>query len=152
MYPIRFRSAFIAHMSSKRLRSERGLTLVEIIVVLIILSIVGGFLISKVIGAGDTAKMDITKMKMREIQSAIEQFRLRYNGIPSSMDSLLRCTDETGQDCIPILKQDQIKDSWGNPLIYQRDGDGRTYKIRTLGADGRDGGEGINYDVSITGP
>lgn len=135
-----------------RLLSERGLTLVEIVVVLIILSIVGTFLIGKVLGAGDKSKMDITKMKMGEVRAAIEQYQLRYNSTPSSIDGLIRCTEETGSDCIPILREEQIKDAWGNNFVYERQGDGRSYRIRSMGADGREGGEGVNSDPAIVGP
>lgn len=149
---MQFRSRIISQADKARALSERGLTLVEIVVVLIILSIVGTFLIGKVLGAGDSAKMDITKMKMTEVKSAIEQFQLRYNTLPGSIDSLIKCTEETGADCIPVLKEEQLKDAWGTFLIYERQGDGRSYRIRTLGADRRDGGEGVNYDAFVTGP
>lgn len=126
--------------------------MVEIIVVLIILSIVITFVSSRVFGAGDKAKADITKLKLKEIKSSIEQFQLRYNQLPNSLEDLLSCNEITGPGCVPITNQDALKDSWGGRILYTKDGDGRRYRIRTLGADGKEGGEGVNYDAFEEGP
>jgi len=133
-------------------RSERGLTLVEIVVVLIILGLVMTFVGGKVLGAGDKAKADITKLKIKEIASSIEQYQLRYNGLPSSLAGLTQCTAETGDDCVPIAKEDSLKDAWGNNFTYTLQNDGRTYMVKSYGADGKEGGSGVDYDVFGTGP
>jgi general secretion pathway protein G len=134
------------------LRSEKGLTLVEIIVVLIILSVVMVFFGNKILGAGDQAKADLTKLMMKELQQGIEQFRLRYNQLPGSLEALTGCNDVTGPGCTPVTKSDSLKDAWGNQFIYSLDNGGRAYRIKTLGADGREGGEAVNYDSFVTGP
>ncbi len=137
---------------SRFIRSEVGLTLVEIMIVLVILAIVMAFLGRKLIGAGDKAKANITNLQMKELQNDIEQFRLAYNSLPDSLQDLAHCTQKTGQGCVPITKEDSLKDAWGNPFSYAIQDNGRRYQIKSLGADGRDGGEEINYDISVTGP
>ncbi|RIL03897.1 MAG: hypothetical protein DCC75_12795 [Proteobacteria bacterium] len=143
-------------MSIKNLRalsrSQSGLTLVEIMVVLIILGIVMAWLGSKMIGAGDKAKAEITKTKIKEIGTMIEQFQLRYNTIPGSLDELVRCSERTGPDCVPITNEESLKDAWGNRFQYSLESSGRTYKVKSHGADGKDGGEGVDYDFFGTGP
>lgn len=138
--------------SAARAQSERGLTLVEIVVVLIILGLVMTFVGGKVLGAGDKAKADLTRLKMKEVAASIEQFQLRYNGLPQSLGSLTQCTAETGEGCVPITKEDSLKDAWGNPFSYTLENNGRSYRLKTLGADGKDGGDGVNFDASDTGP
>ena len=134
--------------------SEAGLTLVEILVVLVILGLVGGFLISRIASGGDKAKAKLTKLKMEEIKSGIEQYRLMYNSLPGSLDDLARCNEKTGQGCIPIYEPDseQLSDAWGNKFTYTLEGNNRTYRIQSLGADGQTGGDGVDFDVSLTGP
>ena len=83
---------------------------------------------------------------------SIEQFRLRYNQLPSSLEALTVCNDVTGPGCAPIRKADSLKDAWNHDFIYAVEGSGNTYKIKSLGADGRDGGEEINYDIFVIGP
>lgn len=133
---------------------QAGLTLIEIMLVLTILAIVSGFLISRLSGAGDKAKANITKLKIKEIGSAIDQYRLQYNSLPSSIGDLTRCNDKTGPDCIPAYEPDSdaLRDGWGNAFVYQLENNGRTYKIMSYGADGIAGGDGVNYDIFGTGP
>lgn len=133
-----------------RISSQSGMTLVEIMIVLIILAVVMTTVGGKIIGAGDKAKVDVTKLQMQQLKSDIEQFQLRYNSIPSSLNDLIRCSEKTGQGCVPIAKEDDMKDAWGNPFAYTSSG--RTYKISSLGADGVSGGDGVDFDVFIEGP
>lgn len=143
-------------MISKRLKflysSQRGLTLVEILVVLIILGIVMTFLGSRILGAGDQAKASLTQTKIKDIQGRIELFRTRYNSLPSSLEELTRCSEKTGPGCVPMANEDELTDAWNGRLQYSLDNGGRTYRIKSLGSDGKDGGDGVNYDITVTGP
>lgn len=132
--------------------SQSGMTLVEILVVLIILGIVISFVGGRVLGAGDRAKADLTRIMMKEMQSNIEQFRLRYNSLPPALEDLTRCSEVTGPGCIPITSADSLKDGWGNRLLYALENGGRSYRIKSLGSDGREGGEETAYDFYVTGP
>ena len=139
-----------AIQSSARL--QRGFTLVEIMVVLIIIAILMTVFGGKIFGAGDRAKASLTRIKMTEIGSYLEQYRLQYNKLPSSLNSLVNCTEETGQSCTPIANADSLNDGWGRPFVYSAEGDGRQFKLRSLGADAKDGGEGVDSDLVGTGP
>ena len=139
--------------ASKR-SSEHGLTLVEILVVLVILGLVGGFLVSRFMAGGDKAKANLTKLKLEQIKSGIEQYRLMYNALPRDLADLTRCNEKTGQGCIPIYEpeSDALFDAWGSPFTFSLQGNGRRYTIQSLGADGVSGGQGVDFDVSISGP
>lgn len=133
-------------------RRERGFTLMEIMIVLTILVLIftwfGGGLFAK----GEKAKASLNKIRMKEIRNSIEQFQLNYNTLPSSLDDLVRCTDRTGPGCVPITDKDKLSDAWGNPFQYSLESGGRSFKIKSLGADGIEGGEGTNYDAFEVGP
>ena len=137
---------------SKAHLSQRGLTLVEIMVVLIILTVLGVFLLSKVAGGGDQAKARITKLSIGRIAQEIEVFRLEYNGLPQSMDEIVKGSDRLGADYIPLLNEDDAKDAWGNPFQYELIEGGGRYRITSFGADGKAGGAGVDFDVFGTGP
>ncbi len=98
------------------------------------------------------AKANLTKIMLKDVQSNIEQFRLQYNSLPSSLEDLTRCSEKTGPGCIPMARLEQLKDSWGNQFAYALENGGRAYRIKSFGADGRDGGEGVNYDITVSGP
>jgi general secretion pathway protein G len=129
---------------------ERGLTLVEIMVVLIIIALVSATFGKKLFGAGDKMKAQLTNNQLLAIKGDIEQFQLRYNSLPSSLRDLTDCTERTGQSCIPITNEDALKDAWGNTFVYQASGN--RYKIMSLGADGKSGGSGVDSDFAVEGP
>lgn len=131
-------------------RSERGLTLVEIMVVLIIIGLMWAAFGKKLFGAGDKMKAQLTSSMLTQLKGDIEQFKLRYNKLPTSLRDLTECNEVTGPGCVPITNSDALKDSWGNDFRYETNG--KVYKIKTLGADGQDGGEGVDYDRFEEGP
>lgn len=106
----------------------------------------------KIFGAGDKAKANITKIKLAEIESYIEQYRLQYNKVPGSLNSLVQCTEETGSACTPIANAESLADGWGTPFVYAAGGDGRSYTVKSLGADAKDGGSGVDGDLVKQGP
>ena len=136
--------------NSARIASQSGLTLVEIMIVLVILSVVMSVIIGKVVSGGDKAKRQITELQMEQLKADIEQFRLRYNSLPRSIEDLSGCTETTGQGCLPITDADAVMDAWGNKFHFTSSG--RTYTLQTLGADGVSGGEGVDYDFTVKGP
>lgn len=132
--------------------AEAGLTLVEIMVVLIILAVLGSFLITKIAGGGDKAKAKITKMTIQSIGQEIEVFRLEHNALPRSLDEMVNGSERLGANFVPLLDEKQIQDAWGNNLEYNLEGEGRRYRITSLGADGKAGGTGVDFDLFGTGP
>lgn len=139
-------------MRAAGLGSQRGLTIIEIIVVLVILTIIMTFLAQRLFGAGERAKVSLTELKMRDLKSKIEIFQLQYGSAPANIDELVRCSERTGQGCVPLVSEDGIKDAWGGRLLYSTSGDNRSYTIKSLGADGKDGGTGADNDIQIQGP
>lgn len=138
-------------MRDQRSLAQRGFTLIEIMVVLIILVILMTVFGGKIFGAGDKAKANITRIKIKEIASYIEQFRLMYNKVPSSLESLARCTAETGDSCTPLANEDSLVDGWGKPFVYSVEGD-RSFRLKSLGADGKEGGTEVDGDIQGSGP
>jgi general secretion pathway protein G len=140
---------------SKKLRNlqrQRGLTLIEIIVVLSLLVIVMTFVTSGLTNAGNSAKAKLNEIKMNAVKGKINQYRFQYNSFPPSLASLSGCDQNTGPSCVPIATEDEIKDAYGNVMKYQVNSDGRTFTIGSYGSDGKDGGSGADSDQVIKGP
>lgn len=132
-------------------RSERGLTLVEIIVVLVILSILIAFLTGGLFSQADNAKIKITQMKMNELKQYINTFQLQYNALPNDLNALTTCNEQTGNACAPIADKEKLVDAWNTPFQYSTSG-GRSFTIKSMGADKHEGGTGVDGDITITGP
>ena len=133
------------------LRRQRGLTLVEIIVVLVILSILIGFLTSGLFKQGEKAKAKINALQMEKVKQSIGQYQLMYNQFPPDINSLASCPD-AGTACVPIADEASLKDAWGTPFSYSLQNGGRGYLLKSLGADRKEGGSGVDGDPTITGP
>ena len=122
---------------NSRSRNERGFTLIEIIIVITIIGLLLGWLTGALFSNLGQAKVGITEAKMKQAQSNIALYQLKMNRLP------------------PDLRTANIeddKDGWGAPFQYQVVEGGRSYEIRSLGADGRAGGTGADADISIKGP
>lgn len=140
-------------MINRKFNSQSGLTLVEIIVVLVILSLLMGFLANNLFSSGDKAKAGLNELQMKRVQNYINQYQLRYNALPQSLNDLIQCNQDTGSNCLPVADSEaDLKDTWGTEYRYSLESGGRGYILKSLGADRADGGTGADSDFTITGP
>ena len=133
-------------------RSERGFTLIEIIIVVIILGVLMSLIGGKLFTAGNRLKIDATRLKMQQVKNYIEEYRMRYNVTPNSLADLTQCTEATGSGCVPFTSAKDLVDAWNTQLRYRPDEGGRTYHIISLGSDQREGGDSDAADFELVGP
>jgi general secretion pathway protein G len=135
------------------LESERGMTLVELLVVIVLISLIAVVVGKNVIGKSEGAKADLNVVRMNDIKQYIGQYRLKYNTYPTQLSDLTTPSAEvkkSGQIFTSLASEEELKDIWGFPYIYKLSNGGRTYTLSSLGSDGIEGGEGANQDVTIT--
>ena len=133
-------------------RASRGMTLIEILVVLVLIGIVLGIVGGNFIGRGEKAKADAAKIEIGQIGQALDLYKLETGRYPSSSEGLQAlvaapagATNWNG----PYWKKSSIpKDPWGNDYRYTSPGQKGAYDIVSLGADGKEGGDGTNKDIS----
>lgn len=146
------RDANFAAAPSRALRGiQKGLTLVEIVIVLVILSVLIAFLTQGLFAKGQGAKANINKMKLTGLKDKINQYQLMYNALPQDLQSLVSCNEQTGSACIPIAQEEDLLDIFGTRIIYTSEGTGR-FVLKSLGADKKDGGSGADGDFVLAGP
>lgn len=144
---LRRRTALCRH-----LRHERGFTLVELIVVIIILGLIVGLVGPRLFGRVGQSKQATAKAQIELLGAALDQYRLDVGAYPSSghgPEALVRNPGVQNWNG-PYLKKPAIpKDPWGNPYHYKCcPGDHGDYDMLSYGADGAPGGEGENADVT----
>ena len=131
---------------------QRGMTLIEILVVLVLIGIVLGIVGGNFIGRGEKAKADAAKIEIGQIGQALDLYKLEIGRYPSSSEGLQALVTAPAGAANwngPYWKKAQIpKDPWGNEYRYTSPGQKGAYDILSLGADGKEGGEGTNKDIT----
>jgi general secretion pathway protein G len=139
--------------SSLRARRAAGFTLIEIMVVVVILGILAALVLPNVIGNVDKAQIAKVKQDLQAFDTALSLFRLdnfKYPTTDQGLQSLVQQpNDPTIRNWKPggYLRGGVRKDPWSNDYVYVSPGQHGEYDIYTLGADGQEGGEGINADI-----
>lgn len=136
-------------------RREAGMTLIEILVVLVLIGVVLGVVGGNFIGKGEKAKADAAKIEIGQIAQTLDLYKLETGRYPSTQDglqALISAPPGVPNWNGPYWKKTSIpKDPWGNDYRYSSPGPGNApYEISSLGADGKDGGEGPNKDIAST--
>lgn len=132
----------------KRTR-QRGFTILEIVIVFILLAGIMAFVGPKIFEQMGRAKSQEAKIRIQHLQGQIEMYRLEVGKYPASLQELVRAPGGTeGKWNGPYAKDVDLKDAWGNDYRYALPGQGKPFDLISLGADGREGGEGENRDVS----
>jgi len=132
--------------------SQTGMTLIEILVVLVLIGIVMGVLGGNFIGKGEKAKGDAAKIEIGQIGQALDLYKLEIGKYPTTQEGLQALiTAPSGTDRWngPYWKNKAIpKDPWGNEYRYTAPGQHGPFDIVSLGADGKEGGDGADKDIT----
>lgn len=146
---------FLASRPVPRARlGERGFTFIEIMVVVAILAILAALVVPRIMGRTDDAKRTAAKVQIRNIEGALQLYKLDNGVYPSSEQGLRALVEKPSVGVIP--KKWKVggylpklpEDSWGNPYKYLSPSPKGDYEIMSLGTDGEVGGEGVNADIT----
>ena len=128
-----------------------GMTLIEILVVLVLIGIVLGIVGGNFIGRGEKAKADAAKIEIGQIGQSLDLFKLEVGRYPSSQEGLQALIAQppgVNNWNGPYWKKSTLpKDPWGNEYKYVSPGQNGPYDILSMGADGKEGGDGPNKDI-----
>lgn len=117
-------------------RAERGMSLIEIIIVVALLGTLMTIMVRNLIGQSDQARVDQTKLGMGVIQQSLQMYRIHNNRYPTTdqgFNALLSNPGDSKSWRGPYIEQNKLKDPWDQEYIY--DSDGRQFKIISAGPD-----------------
>ena len=143
----------------RRLNTNQGFTLIEMLVVLVIIGMLAGLVGPKLFTRVDSSKVKTAEAQVKMFKGALETFRLDVGRFPTQAEGLLVLnqppTDERARARWhgPYLDQDVPLDPWGNPYVYSLPGaKGQPFALYSFGGDGKPGGENTDADVGMLPP
>ncbi len=135
---------------------SRGFTLLEMLVVLVIIGLLASLVGPKLFTKVDSSKVQTTEAQIKMLKGALETMRLDLSVFPTTEQGLrllVAAPDDPKLQAKwkgPYLEEDLPADPWGAPYQYRTPGpNGRPYYLYSWGADGKEGGEGINADIGL---
>ena len=136
---------------TQRRKSERGVTLIEMLVVITIIGLISGLVAVNVIRQGENAKRTAAKAQIGSFMNALGIYKLDTGVYPATAQGLQALRVNPGDLSNwagPYMPKDVPMDPWGRPYEYKYPGDhGEDPDIISLGADGQPGGDGTNADI-----
>lgn len=139
----------INHPALGRIRNSKGMTLLEIMIVLVILSGLIGVLATQVTKRLGKARVQEAKIQMSEIQKALDMFYTDCGFYPSTeqgLNALVQAPDGCSNWGPDSYLKNIPKDPWGSDFIYENQ-NGSPF-LMSYGEDKREGGTALNADIT----
>ena len=132
---------------------KKAFSLMELMIVIIILGLLASLVLPNLIGKSEEAKQKLVCVQMQSIAQALKMFKLDNGNYPDTEEGLKALVKNPDPQKYPnysingYFSNGQIpKDPWGHPYIYVKTDNG--FNLISLGADGKEGGDKENKDIS----
>ena len=148
-------------MKKYRKKNQNGFTLIEIMIVITLIGFIGTWAVTNFMGKLQEGKQKGTKVIMKQIQSALDDYYRTCNSYPTTGQGGLEALitkPSTPPECKnydpnAYLKEKRVpRDGWDNEFIYINEDGSNKYTLKSLGADKKEGGEGYDKDLDINDP
>jgi len=129
---------------------QRGFTLLELLVVMVIIGLLAGYVGPKLFGQIGKSEVKVTKAQIDALQKALDQYRIDTGRYPSTEQGLVALVQRPGEEARwsgPYLAKAVPQDPWGHAFQYRAPGQHGEYDLLSLGRDGRPGGDGEDADL-----
>ena len=127
-------------------RAQAGMTLIEIMIVIVLIGGVLAVIGSNVIGNKDKANHKLAKIQIEKVAATIEQYNSDVGEYPRTLDDLI--TDpQTNGWLGPYGNAKDLKDPFNKPLQYTVPGENGDFDLISYGKDGQPGGSSVNADI-----
>ncbi len=136
-------------------RPQRGVTLLEMLVVLVIIALLAGLVGVRLLSQVDRSKAVAAKAQVESLKSAIESLRADIGRLPTADEGLtllMEAPPEMANWFGPYIDAALPSDPWGRPYRFEIDPVGREFYLYTLGEDGKVGGQGAAQDIGRLPP
>ncbi len=127
--------------------AQSGMSLLEIIIVIVLIGAVLTLVGSRVLGGADRGKANLAKSQIQTLAGKIENYQLDTGSLPPNLDSLVNNTGNAAGWLGPYAKPAELKDPWGHDIDYRAPGETQPFDLISLGKDGQPGGQSYDADI-----
>ena len=136
--------------------NDRGFTLIELMVVIIILGILAGLIIPRIMGRPEQARRMKARVQIESIETALKLYKLDNGYYPTTEQGLQALVEAPSVGQLPrawrqggYLEKGKVpKDPWGNEYVYLSPGIHGDFDLISYGSDGEPGGEDNDKDIN----
>jgi len=140
----------------KKRWNERGFTLIELMVVIVILGILAGLIVPRIMGRPDEARQAKARIQLESLETALKLYKLDNGNYPTTEQGLQALVEAPAAEAQAknwrqggYLEKGKVpKDPWDNDFVYLSPGMHGDYDLSSRGADGEPDGEGKNKDIN----
>jgi general secretion pathway protein G len=138
--------------NSRHLARQRGFTLIEIMVVVIIIGLLAAVVVPQFLGRVDDARVAKARQDIQSLETALTLYKLDNFRFPTTDQGLKALAEKPNDPAVRNWRPGGYlkrlnKDPWGNDYQYASPGSHGEFDLSSLGADGQAGGEGPDADI-----
>ena len=138
-------------MAMNPVRSHRGFTLLELLVVMVIIGLLATYVGPKYFSQIGKSEVKTVRAQIVGFEKALQQYRLDVGRFPSTEQGLQALVSKPATVAKwdgPYLEKTVPPDPWGHPYVYVSPGEHGDVDISSTGRDGRPGGDGLDADIT----
>lgn len=131
--------------------SQRGFTLLELLVVMVIIGMLAGLVAPRFFAQIGKSETKVARAQIDSLEKSLDQYRLDVGRYPSSEQGLAALIERPSgltRWSGPYLKKGIPADPWGNPYVYKSPGEHGEFDLLSYGKDGQPGGSGEAEDIT----
>lgn len=132
-------------------RAQRGFTLLELLVVLVVLGLLAGLVAPKYFAQLGRSEAKVARAQIEGLAKALDLYRLEVGHYPSTeqgLQALVTAPPDENRWTGPYLQKQLPQDPWGRNYLYRQPGEHGEYDLLSMGKDGQPGGDGENAEVT----
>ncbi len=129
---------------------QRGFTLLELLVVMVIIGLLAGYVGPKYFAQIGKSEVKAARAQIDALEKALDQYRLDVGRYPTSengLAALMKRPPSENRWQGPYLRKEVPADPWDQPYQYVQPGEHGEFDLFSLGKDGKPGGEGEAADI-----
>ncbi|TCV89540.1 general secretion pathway protein G [Sulfurirhabdus autotrophica] len=145
------RNGLVVMIIINKINREKGFTLLELLVVMVIIGLLAGYVGPKYFSQIGKSEVKAARAQLDSLGKSLDQYRLDTGHYPSNEQGLAALDTRPANEPKwegPYLRKSVPMDPWGKPYVYKQPGEHSEYDLLSYGKDGQPGGNAESADIT----